>query len=286
MMSENSAPQPPEKAGLHVQAVAGLEAVSFGYTRRRPVLHEINGQIMPGRVTALVGPNAAGKSTLIRVLLGAVTPWTGTVTLGGLELSTLSPAVRARWISYVPQRTGGRFAYTVGQMVAMAAPGHLEPGHSAVGTGNTVGQQVDQVLHDAGLTPIADRVFAELSGGQQQQVLLARAEYQARHSGRLMLLDEPASHLDLRHAHQTMQRLRGLAAAGLAVLVVVHDLNLALRYADDAWLMDEGRLVASGTWQQVLTPEVLSPVYGVGLHQIIEPSQPRPVLLVEPGGKA
>jgi iron complex transport system ATP-binding protein len=132
------------------------------------------------------------------------------------------------------------------------------------------------------LTQLSDRVFAELSGGQQQRVLLTRATLQAESAGRAMLLDEPGSHLDLHHRHTTMQRLRELAhERGLAVLVVLHDLDLAGRYADDAWLMDEGTLVAAGPWDAVLTPAKLDPVYRLSLQRL-DVGEDRPLLVVAP----
>ena len=96
-----------------------------------------------------------------------------------------------------------------------------------------------------------------------------------------MLLDEPGSHLDLHHRHATMRRLRELARSGLAVLVVLHDLDLAARYADDAWLMDKGRMVSAGPWEQVLTPQHLEPVYRLGLRQL-DFGGDRPLLAVQP----
>ena len=219
--------------------------------------------LAPGRVTALIGPNASGKSTLIRLMLGALSPASGRVTLGGQEVARLRPADRARWISYVPQRAGVCFAFSVRQVVEM--------GRYAAGDGARHAAEVERLLVDCDLADVADRPFAQLSGGQQQRVLLARARLQAAGGGRVMLLDEPASHLDLRHAHEMMGRLRALAAAGLAVLVVVHDLNLALRYADEAWLLDAGRVCEDGPSGRVLTPQVLEPVYGVGLQRIAVP---------------
>ena len=249
--------------------VISLNALRFGYERGRPAVDGVDAQLWPGRVTALVGPNAAGKSTLLRLMLGLHHPWSGSISVGGVPVHRLSPRDRARWLSYVPQRPGVRFAFSVRQVVAMGT--HASEGTSA--------ERVDRALNDAGLTALAERVFTQLSGGQQQQVLLARAQVQAEGTGRAMLLDEPGSHLDLRHRHDTMQRLRGLAETGLAVMVVLHDLDLAVRYADDAWLLHEGRLVEAGAWDRVLTPELLGPVYGLDLERI-ELGGDRPLLTV------
>lgn len=251
--------QTPDIPGTIEPPAAALERVTFGYHSATPVVQGVSAKLRPGRVTALIGPNASGKSTLLRLLLGIETPWQGTVRIGGLEVGKLGAKDRARWVSYVPQNPGSRFAFTVRQIIAMGRFGQnrimAEPA-------------IDAAVEQAGLGELQHRVFAELSGGQQQRVILARAELQAGRGGRVMLLDEPGSHLDLAHAHTTMARLRDLAATGLAVLVVVHDLNLAAGYADDAWLLDQGQLVAAGPWDRVLRPEVLSPVYGIQIDAV------------------
>ncbi len=274
-------PLGPANGTVNNEPVMSAEAVGYAYPRGKPVLQDVNAALMPGRVTALIGPNASGKSTLVRLMLGALHPDAGRVSLGGMEVGRLRPAARARWVSYVPQRGGVGFAFTVRQIVAMA--------RYVAGDAKQRGDAIERLLIDYDLADVADRPFPYLSGGQQQRVLLARAHAQSLGGGRVMLLDEPASHLDLRHAHALMHRLRGLADGGLAVLVVVHDLNLALRYADDAWLLDAGRLVAAGPWDRVLTPEVLQPVYGVALRRV-EPEaggpDARPALLVGTASQA
>ncbi|MEM1354945.1 MAG: ABC transporter ATP-binding protein [Planctomycetota bacterium] len=248
-----------------------LSGLSFGYRSSVPVVREVGASLAAGRVTVLVGPNASGKSTLLRLMLGVISPWEGRVEVGGLPLAKMTPADRAQWISYVPQRPASQFAFTVRQIVAMG-----RFGQDAI----MAGPAIDEVLLQAGLLDLQHRVFAQLSGGQQQRVILARAELQAGRGGRVMLLDEPGSHLDLANAHATMQRLRQLAAGGLAVLVVVHDLNLAAAYADDAWLMHEGALLAAGRWDEVLQPQRLSEVYGVALQESHPDGQARPVFTV------
>jgi iron complex transport system ATP-binding protein len=142
-------------------------------------------------------------------------------------------------------------------------------------------QAVRQALANCDLTDLGSRVYAHLSLGQQQRVLLARALAQSAGAGRLMLLDEPASAMDLWHIHNTMRQLRHLTRAGLAVLVVLHDLNLAARYADTVWLLDRGRLAASGPWDRVLTPAVLEPVYRVTLAPVAGLSHHRPMFDVD-----
>ncbi len=243
---------PPAPATGPVMRVHGLR---FGYQPGRAVIEAMEAELAPGRLVALIGPNAAGKTTLLRLLLGQLEPWSGRVEVGGRAVAELSARRRAAWLSYVPQRGGAGFAFTVRQVVAM---GRYATGPDAAA--------VERALDACDLTDLAERVYQELSAGQQQRVLLARAVAQSDGGGRAMLLDEPVSSMDLWHAHRTMQRLVQWTRGGPAALVVLHDLNLAARYADDVWLMDRGRLVAAGDWSAVMRPAVLEPVYRVRLR--------------------
>ncbi len=249
-----------------------LNQVTFGYHADAPVVREINAQLEPGRITALIGPNAAGKSTLLRLMLGQLDPWSGSVMLDGWPVGSMNPKTRAQAISYVPQHGGASFAFTVRQVVAMGRYAHGDD------------RGIDEALAACDLAGLAERVFSDLSGGQQQRVLIARAMAQSSGAGRVMLLDEPSSSLDLRHVGDLMTLLRRQADRGLAVLVVLHDLNVAARHADRVWLMDQGRIVTQGKWETVMRPEVLEPVYRVTLEQIASGRVGRPVFVAEPVG--
>jgi len=258
----------PDKSSVSGDVTVDLDGVSFGYVPGVPVIRSVTVGLKPGRVCALIGPNAAGKSTLLKLMLGQLEPEAGSVCLSGRSVSAWPATRRAGLISYVPQQGGVSFAYTVEQVVAM--------GRYALGDRDDA---VTRALEVCDINDVRARVFAELSGGQQQRVLLARAVAQSAGSGRVMLLDEPASGMDLWHVHQTMQLLRRLASGddggeGLAVLVVVHDVNMAARYADDVWLMDRGQLAKAGPWDQVLKPALLEKVYGVGFTPMQAPVPP------------
>jgi len=273
-----------------------VEAVHFGYHTDSDVLRGVTAALEPGRVCALVGPNAAGKSTLLRIILGQLSPTSGAVTLGGVDVTSMSARQRAGRISYVPQRGEAGFAFKVREVVAM--------GRFALRRDEAAVAGAIEACH---LTELTERSYVELSVGQQQRVLLARAIAQAggdpaasRGAGSgglsggadagnvvgsgVMLLDEPVSAMDLWHVHRTMSQLRELAAGGLAVLAVLHDLNLAATYADDAWLLHGGVIEAAGTYDAVLRPDVLEPVYGVRLQRLERGEGERPVLLPAPGG--
>lgn len=251
--------------------VLALAGVSFGYSPRQPVINDFTASLPPGRVCALIGPNAAGKTTLLRLMLGQLKPWSGAVTLEGRCVQDLDSGLRAAAVGYVPQRGSASFAFTVEQVVAM--------GRFALSQDRTA---VERAIAQCDLTPVRHRVFNTLSAGQQQRVLLARAIAQVTGAGRAMLLDEPGSTMDLWHLHQTMQRLKSLAEDGLAVLVVLHDLNLAARYADLVWLVDGGQLVVAGPWSSVLRPEILEPVYRVRVTALAAGADGRPVFGFEP----
>ncbi len=254
-------------------AVLEVQALHFGYEPKVPVLQGVGGSLSAGRLCALIGPNAAGKSTLLRLMLGHHRPWSGIVRLGRKDVQALSPAARAALASYVPQRGAAGFTFTVAQVVAMGR--HAQrPDPEAVA----------RALDTCDLASVMDRPYLHLSAGQQQRVLLARAIAQSGGTGRVMLLDEPGSAMDLRHLHRTMKHLRELAAAGLAVLVVLHDLNLAAHYADDVWLLDEGRLAARGPVLEVMKPAVLEPVYRMKLQPIWPEGRDRPIFVAGLGG--
>ncbi|MEM1109654.1 MAG: ABC transporter ATP-binding protein [Planctomycetota bacterium] len=276
MALENERPIKTEPTGQEPAATLLVEGVTFGYgpPGSEPALSEVTATLRTGRVTAILGPNACGKSTLLRVMLGQLKAWSGGVTLDGEPVALLVGKPLARRVSYVPQRGGASFAFTVRQTVAMGRFAFDDE------------KYVDEALERCGLADLAGRAFNELSGGQQQRVLIARAwaqsqipEFDARkrfdHSGggggataNTILADEPASALDLRHAHEAMGLFRSMAEEGMAVAVVLHGLELATRWADEVWLMDKGRIVAAGPAEEVLRPEVLSPVYGLELESL------------------
>ena len=277
--------------------VSGLcvDALHFGYQLARPVVQGFSASLHAGRLTALIGPNAAGKTTLLKLMLGQLRPVSGTCTIDGRDVFRMPASRRAGRISYVPQHSAAAFAFSVEQIVAM---GRFAVGHSPAA--------VARALEQCNLLHLRHRPFWALSAGQQQRVMIARAMAQSdrcedrclhcghplkgvvfwrcpkcdRPCGRVMLLDEPTSGLDLHHAHEMMKHLVALARGDLAVLAVLHDLNLAA-YAQTLWLMHEGTLVASGPSQQVLRPEVLEPVYGVKLKSVQVDGDGREMLWVE-----
>ena len=212
--------------------------------------------VAPGEVVALVGPNGAGKSTALRAMLGLL-PYRGRVTIDGLDVQSLDARQRAKRLGYVPQRSQLAAAMDVRNVVALGRFAHqgllarLSPSDCAA---------VDDALAQTDAGHLAARQFTQLSVGEQQRVLLARALCSG---ARVILLDEPTAALDIGHALALLALLRALAARGHAVLVVLHDLDQVARVADRVLVLHQGRSVASGTVAEVLTAAHLGPVFGV-----------------------
>ncbi|MEM1446662.1 MAG: ABC transporter ATP-binding protein [Planctomycetota bacterium] len=241
-----------------------FDGLSAGYApgRENAVVRGVAGVWRRGRVTALLGPNGSGKSTLLRAALGQLRDTSGRVRIGAEDPRTMSAAARAKRVAYLPQRSGVRFAFTVRQVVAMGRFGQ---------GGTESDAAVERAIGRFDLAGRAGDVFNELSGGQQRRALLARTFAQCDHSGAAALLaDEPTDGLDLKHVEHAMASLQELARGPrrLAVVVVLHDLNLAARFADEAWLLHEGQCVCQGEVADVLDPARLESVYGLRLRRV------------------
>lgn len=250
-----------------------IESLSVTYNGH-DILQDISLDIKTGELVALVGPNGAGKSTLVRAISGVLHPRRGKISIDGLDLARLSALQRARYLAVVPQARELPPAYTVYQTVLLGRTPYL----------NWLGQagkedhaQVRRALQNTQIQHLAGRRVGQLSGGEQQRVLLARALAQ---STPLLLMDEPTTHLDLEHQASLLSFVRNLTQAHrLAVLVVLHDLNLAGLYADRVALLEAGRLQAVGTPAEVLTAPHLEAVFHVPVKVIPHPDSGTPLIL-------
>ncbi len=231
----------------------------------RAIVDAVSLALPAGQVTGLIGPNGAGKTTLLRVLAGLTAPDTGAVTLDGRPLAAWSARERARRLALVPAQAEVAFAWTALELVLMGRAPHLALGRLEAAADH---QAARDALARVDALALADRPFEALSAGEQQRVMVARALAQAPQA---LLLDEPTSHLDPAHALRLSALLRELAAQGHAVAVVFHDLNLAARACDALALMVDGRLVAAGPPDQVLTPARLSAAYGAECRRVEGP---------------
>jgi iron complex transport system ATP-binding protein len=249
--------------------------VAYG---QKLVLEDISLSVSRGEILAVICPNGVGKSTLIRVISGILSPCSGRVLLDGNDLRRLSPMQRARYMAVVPQARELPGAYSIYETVMMGRTPYLNWLGRAGKEDHT---QVNLALERTQTLSLAERRVGELSGGEQQRVLLARALAQ---NAPVLLLDEPTTHLDLEHQSVFLNLVRKLAdEKKLAVLLVLHDLNLAGLYADRVALLVDGRLSANGTPDEVLTSENLSKVYHVSVNVIRHPDYGTPLIL--PDGK-
>jgi iron complex transport system ATP-binding protein len=243
------------------------------------VLHDISLDVNSGEVLALIGPNGAGKSTLVRAASGVIPVESGKLSANGLDLLALPPMRRARHLAVVPQAVTLPPAFTAWETVLLGRTPYLNfLGHISASDEKIARAALERV--DA--LDLAERRVGELSGGEQQRVLLARALAQ---STPILLMDEPTTHLDLHHQVALMEMAHSLAHQdGLSVLVALHDLNLAARYADRLALLVRGEIRAQGTARQVLTPERIAEAYGLLVDVIPHPFSPE-IPLILPGVK-
>jgi len=256
-----------------------ISKLCAGYGSRL-VLRAVSLNVHGGELLALVGPNGAGKSTLIRVVSGVTPARSGEVHLDGADVLRFSPDRRARCVAVVPQLIHLPEAFTVGEIVMLGRTPHLPLWG---GEGRRDCEIAWRAMRRTHIESLADRRVDELSGGEQQRVVIARALTQ---EPRVLLLDEPTAHLDLKHQVAVLELVKSLAhEQGLAVLLTLHDLNLAALYADRVALMEEGGIVAQGLVEDVLTAERLSQVYGVHVAVSRHPVHGTPLIApVSTGG--
>lgn len=232
------------------------EGLSFSYPgQEMPAVRDVSLRIRPGACTAVLGPNGCGKSTLLRLLLGVITPDAGEVRFLDRPVADWSRAELARRVGVVPQSEEMPFPLRVRELVAMGRYPHLGPWRAEREADR---HAVAEALRLCDVEAFANRPVATLSGGERQRVRIARALAQ---EPSVLALDEPTIALDVRHEMEIFELLHRLGAAGVTVLVITHNLNLAARYADRLLLLDEGRVAAEGDPPEVLRRELLERVY-------------------------
>ncbi len=242
-------------------------------------LRQVSLTAREGEVVAVIGPNGAGKSTLIRAVSGVVAPKEGLIRVGGRDAARLSPIERARYMAVVPQARALPPDFSVYQTVLLGRTPHLNWLGSA---GESDHARVRRALALTETDHLARRPVGTLSGGEQQRVLLARALAQ---DTPLLLLDEPTTHLDLRHQSTLLKLVRRLATdQGLAVLMVLHDLNAAALFADRIALLAAGRVFAQGRPAAVLTRQNLSEVFQIPVTILPHPDNGAPLILPDGDG--
>ena len=240
--------------------IAGLTTHTLGLTLAgRPVLTDIDLAFAPGRVTVLLGPNGAGKSSLLACLSGLVVPQSGEARLDGTAIPALHRRDRARRIGLLPQSGEVHWSIDVQTLVAL---GRI-PRRGRWGEADADRAAIAQAMAATDVARFATRGVGTLSGGERGRVLLARV---LAGQPDWLLADEPLANLDPAHQLDILDRLRDIAATGAGVVLVLHDLNQAARVADAVVLLRDGRVIAHGPPDTVLTEHLLAKTYGVAVH--------------------
>ena len=247
-----------------------LRKITAGYGVE-PVIENISLGVAAGEFVTVIGPNGCGKSTLLRCAAGLLRPMSGTVMLSGADVAKMEAAERARCLAFLPQAFEGGAALSVEEMTMLGRTPHLPP------YGNPSRKDFDAVreaIASVGAEHLAKRAVGQLSGGERQRVMLARALAQQTS---VLLLDEPISSLDIRYQCEILDLTRRLAKSrSLAVVAVLHQINLAAAVCDSMLLMNAGKVHAAGLPQAVMTQENLEAVYRAPLSVSPHPRSGRP----------
>jgi len=248
--------------------------MSFSYTGDA-VLENISLEFMDGDFVGIIGPNGAGKSTLLKIICRILRPAQGTILLFGDDIAQMHGKHIARHIAFVPQETHFSLNFTVEDVVRMGRYPYQSPfQRERIDDRETI----DRALHAANVHTFRHRQINTLSSGERQRVVIARALAQAP---KILILDEPTSHLDLHHQHAIMDLLGSLNREGMLILVVHHDLNLASLYCRRLILLHEGSVFAQGTPGSIITEEILKQIYHAEVMIIPHPQKNVPQVFLQ-----
>lgn len=257
-----------------------LQQVSYKIGTRA-ILDNVSLNVCPGQFTAIAGANGAGKSSLLNIVTRSIRLQSGRVELGGRSIQDWTPAELARRSAVLHQKSTLNLPFTVREVVAMGRYPHAVNGNAALES-----EMISEGLRQCGILHLADSIYTDLSGGEQQRVHLARVFVQVRGNGeahtRYLFLDEPGNNLDIRFQHESLQLAAAFAAAGNCVLAVLHDLNLIMQYADNVVLLKSGRVLRSGPVTAALSEESVSAAFDYPVR-FVSTGDSRPFIVAEPG---
>lgn len=231
--------------------------LSFGYPGQPEVLKDISFTIPEGILVSLLGPNGAGKSTLMKCMLGLMRHYRGDIVLDGVDIRNLTPKQMARKTAYIPQSAEGVFNYTVEEMVLMGTTSLLSGLNSP---GKKEEETVLSALRKLHIDHLRYRRYMNLSGGERQLVMIARALAQ---NTRILYMDEPAANLDYGNQIRVMEEIRSLIREGYTVFQTTHNPDQAFLYSDRIMALAEGKIIAYGTPQEVITPDLIRRLYHI-----------------------
>ncbi len=232
----------------------GVENISFAYGREK-ILKSLSVEIKDGEFFGIIGPNGSGKTTLLKIITKILNPSSGRILLDGEDVRKIPAGQYSRNISFLPSGIDVSFSYTVEEFVSMGRfpytgrYGNLSSGDM---------EKVNETLDTLGISPGAERKINELSDGEKQRVFLAQAIVQ---EPRLIILDEPTSHLDIGHSYKILDIIKHLNRTGMTVISVLHDLNLASEYCTKLLMLKDGEIFSQGTPEEVLTYANIEQVY-------------------------
>lgn len=237
-----------------------ISGLRFSYGER-PVLRDVSFTAEPGELIALLGPNGAGKSTLMRCMLGFLKNYTGQIRIDGQEICQLSRGALSKKVAYIPQSAPAVFNYSVLDTVLMGATNSI----GMIGSpGAEHERRAMETLESLGVAHLAKRGCEELSGGERQLVLLARALIQ---DAGVLVMDEPTANLDYGNQNRVMERVSELAGHGYTILFSTHDPNQALLYASRALTLWDGAILTDGPPKLAMTEETLRTLYGIAVRR-------------------
>ncbi|WKD61957.1 putative siderophore transport system ATP-binding protein YusV [Corynebacterium ciconiae DSM 44920] len=237
---------------------------------KRVILNDLNVEFPAGKITTIIGPNGCGKSTLLRATARLMDA-SGTVTLGGHDISTMKRKALATRIAMLPQSPEAPSGLRVADLVSRGRHPHQRWYNQWSSTDEA---EVEKALALTGSTELAERQVDELSGGQRQRVWISMVLAQ---DTEVLFLDEPTTYLDLSHSLEVLRLVRGLR--GRTVVMVLHDLNLAVRYSDHLIVMKKGAIAAAGEPQAVITPELLREVFDLDALVVQDPATAGPLIV-------
>ncbi|MEM5582192.1 MULTISPECIES: ABC transporter ATP-binding protein [unclassified Roseibium] len=255
------------------EPMARLEGVSAAYDGAR-ALDQVSLDLPDGKIVAFCGPNGSGKSTALKVMRGLLKPLEGAVFVAGRRLADWPPRELALQIAMLSQSPEAPADLTVGDLAMM---GRFAYRRRFAGPSPLDQAACDAALAVTGMTDFRDRALARLSGGQMQRAWVAMTLAQ---DAPRIFLDEPTNHLDIAHAYELLDLVAHLSRTEQrSFVIVLHDLNMAMRYADHVVLFDKGRVTASGPTAQVLTEDSISSVFGVSCRVMPMDGLDRPVIV-------